>query len=233
MAGTDALTLAQATRISGSPTPACEVAAYLRAKRKLVDVGEVPGRGYMRGNPTTGIDRAKARQPYRTTFTGDERRAIIAGQAELRDPHRAQTAARLPDPAFWHDLERHIIDIGAGPAHYLLCKRKVIPRQATGREPIVRYWPEQPMSTTPLHLWWYRCLEHAGIVAEGTTAGERMHKARHTAGQRVLDKTGDLKLVQKLLGHESIKTTGDVYLDYDIDQWAERLARVLDDEEGE
>jgi site-specific recombinase XerC len=27
-----------------------------------------------------------------------------------------------------------------------------------------------------------------------------MHKARHTAGQRVLDSTGNLKAVQKLLG---------------------------------
>jgi site-specific recombinase XerC len=32
-----------------------------------------------------------------------------------------------------------------------------------------------------------------------------MHKARHTAGQRVLDATGNLKAVQKLLGHELIR----------------------------
>jgi site-specific recombinase XerC len=37
-----------------------------------------------------------------------------------------------------------------------------------------------------------------------------MHKARHTAGQRLLDTTGNLKAVQKLLGHESIQTTGDI-----------------------
>jgi hypothetical protein len=30
---------------------------------------------------------------------------------------------------------------------------------------------------------------HTSIVAQGTTSGERMHKARHTAGQRVLDHT--------------------------------------------
>jgi site-specific recombinase XerC len=66
-------------------------------------------------------------------------------------------------------------------------------------------------------------------VPEGTTSGERMHKARHTAGQRVLDKTGNLKAVQKLLGHESIQTTGDIYTDWDIDQLAETLREVLDD----
>jgi hypothetical protein len=43
----------------------------------------------------------------------------------------------------------------------------------------------------------------------GTTSGEKMHKSRHTAGQRVLDATGNLKAVQKLLGHASIQTTGE------------------------
>ena len=49
------------------------------------------------------------------------------------------------------------------------------------------------MSDHGLHDWWYACLERAGVVEEGTTSGERMHKARHTAGQRVLDVTGNLK----------------------------------------
>ena len=31
------------------------------------------------------------------------------------------------------------------------------------------------------HRWWYRCLERAGVVAEGTTSGMRMHRGRHTA----------------------------------------------------
>jgi len=59
-----------------------------------------------------------------------------------------------------------------------------------------------------------------------------MHKARHTAGQRVLDATGNLKAVQKLLGHASIQTTGDIYADWDIDQLAATMADVLasDDE---
>ena len=55
----------------------------------------------------------------------------------------------------------------------------------------------------------------AGVVSEGTTKGEKMHKARYTAGQRVLDSTGNLKAVQKLLGHRSMLTTADVYLDWD------------------
>jgi site-specific recombinase XerC len=58
-----------------------------------------------------------------------------------------------------------------------------------------------------------------------------MHKARHTAGQRVLDATGNLKAVQKLLGHSSIQTTGDIYADWHIDQLARTLADVLADED--
>ena len=54
-----------------------------------------------------------------------------------------------------------------------------------------------------------------------------MHKARHTAGQRVLDKTGNLKAVQKLLGHASIQTTGDIYTDWDIEQLAETMLEAV------
>jgi site-specific recombinase XerC len=139
----------------------------------------------------------------------------------------------IPQQAFWYDLERLILDTAAQPSHYLLPRQKAIPkefdpetRKATSYE-IVRF-PEQPMGDHGLHNWWYRCLERAGIVAEGVTSGERMHKARHTAGQRVLDKTGNLKAAQKLLGHESIQTTADIYTDWDIDQLTETLREVLD-----
>ena len=57
-----------------------------------------------------------------------------------------------------------------------------------------------------------------------------MHKARHTAGQRVLDATGNLKAVQKLLRHQSMLTTADVYLDWDLDQLAQTLAEMLTEE---
>lgn len=98
----------------------------------------------------------------------------------------------------------------------------------------VRRYPDKPMSGHAAHDWWYRCLATAGIVSPGTTSGEKMHKSRHTAGQRVLDATGNLKAVQKLLGHASIQTTGDIYADWDIDQLAATMADVLAaDEEDE
>ncbi len=57
-----------------------------------------------------------------------------------------------------------------------------------------------------------------------------MHKARHTAGQRVLDATGNQKATRKLLGHSSISTTGDIPADWDIDQLADTMRAVLEGE---
>jgi integrase len=57
-----------------------------------------------------------------------------------------------------------------------------------------------------------------------------MHKARHTAGQRVLDHTG-ITAAQKLLGHASIQTTGDIHTDWDIDQLEGSLAYVAEHED--
>ena len=57
-----------------------------------------------------------------------------------------------------------------------------------------------------------------------------MHKARHTAGQRVLDATHGN--VQKLLGHSSISTTGDIYTDWDIGQLAKTLREILEESES-
>jgi integrase len=162
---------------------------------------------------------SKARQPHRTTFTTDQLRAIIASQDELRDrlilrllltyglrkgsiravqfrhfDHVRKTLTvfakggtvrtlPLPEPAFWHDLERLILDTEAQPGHYLMPGR-----WSNGRA--TKLLPDRQISNHALHDWWYGCLVRAGVVPEGTTKGERMHKARHTAGQRVLDATG-------------------------------------------
>lgn len=220
-------------------------------------------RGRLHGDPTLPIERARARQVYRTTFTSDQRRAIIASAEDLRDrialrlllnyglrkgalkaiqfkhfDHqrkrltiftKGQKVREMPLPhtAFWMDLERHLLDVEAKPSHYLMCRQRTIPRAG------VRLFPEKPMADHGLHDWWYRQLAAAGIVPMGTSSGERMHKARHTAGQRVLDHTGNLKAVQKLLGHTSIQTTGDVYADWDIEQLAGTLADIFGQDDDE
>lgn len=214
-------------------------------------------RGKLHGDPTLLIERARSRQIHRTTFHKDQRLAILAAAVELRDRialrllldyalrkgalrgvqinhfdyerHRLIIFTKgkkvreipIPDAAFWTDLERHILESEAQPHHYLMARR-------TGRYGKVD--PTKPMGPHGTHEWWYRRLAAAGIVAEGTTKGQRMHKARHTAGQRVLDATGNLKAVQQLLGHASIQTTGDIYTDWDVDQLAATMADVLDDD---
>jgi integrase len=135
----------------------------------------------------------------------------------------------IPSPAFWTDLERHILEVEARPNHYLMALAKPIPRAG------IRRFPDRAMSNTATQRWWYARLNDAGLVAKGTTGSRRtmnMHAARHTAGQRVLDSTkGNLKAVQKLLGHASIQTTADTYTDWDIDQLAATLADVLEEDE--
>jgi site-specific recombinase XerC len=47
----------------------------------------------------------------------------------------------------------------------------------------------------------------------------------------LLDATGNLKAVQKLLGHASIQTTGDIYTDWDDEQLAHSRLEAVEDEE--
>jgi len=214
-------------------------------------------RGRLHGDPTLAIERARKGDVYRTTFGPDQRRAILAAADDLDDllglrllldyglrkgslqavqfKHFDHFQKRLtvfakggkvrtlpiPHTAFWFDLERHMQDVEAKPTDYLLCRR-------VGR--YKKRQPSKPMGVHGLHRWWYARLAAAGLVSEGTSSGERMHKARHTAGQRVLDATGNLKAVQKLLGHASIQTTGDIYTDWDDAALAVTLEQVLEDE---
>jgi len=212
------------------------------------------------GDPTLVLERAKTPDVYRTTFTQDQRQAIISETADRRDrlalrllldyalrkgalqviqfkhfdfqrrrlavftKGRKVREIPIPQEDFWMDLELLKMETEAQPNHFLMCVVKPIPRAG------IRRFPDRMMSSTAMHRWWYRKLEGAAIVPSGTSAGERMHKARHTAGQRVLDVTkGNLKAAQALLGHASISTTADVYTDWDIDQLTATMADVLSD----
>ena len=81
-----------------------------------------------------------------------------------------------------------------------------------------------------LHDWWYRCLTIGRDRPRGHHGGERMHKARHTAGQRVLDQTGNLKAVQKLLGHARSDHRRRLRRLGRSPQLAATMAHVLEDE---
>lgn len=160
------------------------------------------------------------------------------GRRRLTIFTKGETVQRvqIPDPAFWASLDVYMRDIEGEPHHYLLCRQKTVPvafgpkRKATAFKVI--QFPDQPMGGHGLHSWWYRCLANAGIVTRGVERGERPHKARHTAGQRVLDKTkGNIKAVQRLLGHRDPATTLRTYVEWEDYQLAETLEEIADGDE--
>lgn len=142
----------------------------------------------------------------------------------------------IPQEEFWLDLEQHTRDTRASPDHYLLCRHKTIPvgpPSADGRRRVeLRWFPEKSLSGHGIHLWWYRCLAKADIVPQGVSRGHGMGKARHTAGQQLLDRTGNLKAVQALLCHASIRATERMYPDWDIDDLAKTLAQLAATDDG-
>jgi integrase len=89
----------------------------------------------------------------------------------------------------------------------------------------VRVEPAEPIGEHGAHLWWYRCLARAGVVSTGVTAGRRMHGARHTSIQRVLERTGNLRAAQTLAGHATVSTT-ELYTDWN-DQLEQTMREVL------
>lgn len=207
-------------------------------------------RGRLHGDPMRGIDRARKEQLYREIFSDDERLAIIA-TASLRDrialrllfdyglrrgalkavqfrhfDHQRRWLTiftkgakvrqlRIPDTDLWMELERHILEAGAQGEHFLMCVRRPIPRAGW------RDFPEREMSTSTIHNWFKRVQLEAGIKEP-----LHLHAARHTAAQRVLDATGNIVAVQKLLGHSSIATTQE-YVGMGEDELAQVMVAVL------
>lgn len=79
--------------------------------------------------------------------------------------------------------------------------------QEVGYANVTRRFHDRQPSGKLVHLWWYRCLERAGIVEKGTTGGTNMHRGRHTAATELQRDRHDLRLTQLLLGHKDIRST--------------------------
>ena len=54
-------------------------------------------------------------------------------------------------------------------------------------------------------------------------ARRRERRRLTPARETMLDRTGNRKAVQKLLGHASIQTTADIYTDWDVEQLIEAV----------
>lgn len=78
-----------------------------------------------------------------------------------------------------------------------VCARRTRDRLGRVREEGRRY----PFSATGWRRTWKRVLAAAGI------GDFRFHDNRHTAGTRILRRTGNLRLAQRMLGHTRIETT--------------------------
>jgi len=128
----------------------------------------------------------------------------------------------IPDETFWAkllELQAH----GLGPDSYLLYHRdtrrmKVTVDQAEevlnlghgkqqGYAWITRRRHDRPPTGKLVHHWWYRCLENADLVPKGTTAGQNMHRGRHTSITAMVRGTHNMKLAQDLAGHVDPRTT--------------------------
>jgi integrase len=65
-----------------------------------------------------------------------------------------------------------------------------------------------PLTSGGLQKIWHRAVERAKLPKELS-----IHSARHTLAVHLLRKTGNLRLVQKTLGHSSPVTTASIYAD--------------------
>jgi site-specific recombinase XerC len=130
----------------------------------------------------------------------------------------------IPEEEFWRELGLTQLELRLGSDDYLINwrtdtrRRKVEIEEATE---ILEIEPgtmqgyawttsrkhDREPSGKRMHLWWYRCLENAGLVDKGTTSGQNMHRGRHGAITDLLRATGNLELARKLAGHKNIRTT--------------------------
>ena len=187
-------------------------------------------RGRLSRDPAAPIEKAKPVKKLRVVFTEDEIRSILgaATSAEERVALRLLLIYGLRKGALTgltmsgFDESRRIVEFKTkgGKFHTIpIVTDEVWADVAEIRERLeptdyllhAKTKPSSPLTPYRCHTWWYEKLAAAGVVEPGVTKGRKMHLARHTSGQRVLNATGNLKAAQELLGHASIATTGNVY----------------------
>jgi integrase len=76
---------------------------------------------------------------------------------------------------------------------------------------------DTPVSETTFVRWWTACIELAGV------SYRKPHTTRHTFATRWRARGLALDDIQKLLGHESISTTSDLYVHLQVADIAERM----------
>jgi site-specific recombinase XerC len=156
---------------------------------RLLDELDAPGHHYLLCRQVT-----RRRKPLRKKLL------IVAAWLITQT---AQVLAGIDDPACARELEM------AQPALAHLERWITLASEAARRN--TSFFPEESIGEHGCHIWWYKRLERAGVVDKGVTKGRKMHSARYTAAQRLLEATGDITEVQTLLCHTSSATT-DLYV---------------------
>jgi integrase len=152
----------------------------------------------------------------------------------------------IVEPVFWRRLGEFQLEAQLGEDDFLLYRQDTrrcrVPLEEADEVLLLRGEPVGYASVTSrahsdrrptgqtVHRWWYRCLGRAGLVDDGVTAGQNMHRGRHTTGRAVQRATGDLKKTQLVMGHKDMRTTS-IYADLDtIDLAAALRAMDRDDD---
>src|SRR5439155_1657281 len=73
----------------------------------------------------------------------------------------------------------------------------------------------EPFGQTSFTRWWGNCLDLAGVRRNAKPRERNPHIARHTFATEWLRRGGRLEVLSGELGHESIKTTFDLYAHLD------------------
>ncbi|MFC1765592.1 tyrosine-type recombinase/integrase [Planctomycetota bacterium] len=80
-----------------------------------------------------------------------------------------------------------------------------------------------PLTSRGLQQMWKAAVERAGLPEELS-----IHSARHTLATHLLKKTGNLRQVQKQLGHASPATTANMYADVAFEDMQEGVNGLYD-----
>lgn len=173
--------------------------------------------GIARTDPTSDMERLRPKEAVPSALSADQARRVWAatsGDVRLRavaavllhQGLRREEVRRLG----WDDVQDGWLRFTAkgGQQRCLPAHPQVVEALTRWREdapPSPWVWPSptkpsQPVSTSTLAKWVRRLGERAGVHLY-------CHRARHTMATQLVERGVDLRTVQVILGHESLKTT--------------------------
>lgn len=173
--------------------------------------------GLVATDPTSDVQRLRPKQAVPASLSAEQARRVWAAAADCRRT-RALVAVLLHAGLRreevrclqWDDVQDGWLRFTAKggmqrclPLHPAVVEALAAWHEQCPRSPWV--WPSptvpgQPVSTTTLHKWVQQVGERAGVHLH-------CHRARHTMATQMVERGVDIRAVQCVLGHQSLKTT--------------------------